>query len=169
MTSDRATTLAPVNTSKRPGWHDLIAGLSVGLVLIPQALAYAEIAQVPASFGLVAAALPPIAAAFFASSRYLQTGPVAITSLLVAGALGTLAAPFSPEYVKLAALLALVVGVIRVVLGVVRAGAISYLMSQPVLAGFTAAAGIIIAVSQLDTVLGVTAPRKACFHRRGGH
>lgn len=147
----------------RPGWSDVIAGVSVALVLIPQSLAYAEIAQVPPAFGLLAAAVPPIAAAFFASSRYLQTGPVAITSLLVAGALGTLAEPFSADYVKLAALLALVVGVVRISLGLVRAGAIAYLMSQPVLTGFTAAAGIIIAVSQLDTALGVSAPVSGLF------
>lgn len=163
MTRSGTTTLDPVNSTQRPGWHDLIAGVSVALVLIPQALAYAEIAQLPASFGLIAAALPPVAAAFFASSRYLQTGPVAITSLLVAGALGSLAIPFSSEYVKLAALLALVVGVVRIALGMLRAGAIAYLMSQPVLAGFTGAAGIIIAVSQLDTALGVVTPREGIF------
>ncbi len=142
---------------------DVVAAVSVALVLIPQSLAYAEIAQVPPAYGLLAAAIPPVAAAFFVSSRYLQTGPVAITSLLVAGSLSGLAEPFTAEYIRLAALLALVVGVVRLGLGLLRAGAIAYLMSQPVLAGFTTAAGIIIAASQLDTALGVSAPVEGIF------
>ncbi|MBT8202175.1 MAG: STAS domain-containing protein [Acidimicrobiia bacterium] len=136
---------------------DLIAGLSVALVLIPQSLAYAELAGLPAYFGLYAAALPPIAAAFFASSRYLQTGPGAVTALLTFGALSAFAAPFSQEWVELAALLALVVGVTRIMLGLVRGGVIAYFMSQPVLVGFTAAAAILIVSSQLPTAVGVTA------------
>ena len=97
--------------------RDIVAGVSVALILIPQSLAYAGIAGVPAYVGLFAAALPTIAAAIFASSPYLQTGPVAMTALLTFGALSTIATPFSPEYVALAALLALVVGVMRVVIG----------------------------------------------------
>jgi sulfate permease, SulP family len=91
--------------------------VSVALILIPQSLALAGIAGVPAYVGLFAAALPTIAAAFFASSPYLQTGPVATTALLTFGALSAMARPFSPEYVALAALLAFVVGVMRVVNG----------------------------------------------------
>ncbi|MEM1418734.1 MAG: SulP family inorganic anion transporter [Myxococcota bacterium] len=136
---------------------DLIAGVSVALVLIPQSMAYAELAGMPAHHGLYASALPPLLAAFFASSPYLQTGPVALTSLLTVGALGGLATLGSPEYVALAALLAVVVGVVRVALGVLRAGTISYLMSQPVLRGFTAAAALLILFSQLPSALGVEA------------
>jgi SulP family sulfate permease len=135
---------------------DVIAGLSVALVLIPQSLAYAELAGLPPYYGLYAAMLPPIAAALFASSRYLQTGPVAMTSLLTLGALAGLASAGSLEYVRLAALLALVVGVTRLILGLVRVGWIAYLLSHPVLVGFTAAAAILIAASQLPTALGVT-------------
>ena len=134
---------------------DLIAGISVAILLIPQALAYAEIAGVPPFYGLYAAALPPIAAALFASSRHLQTGPVAMTALLTFGALSILAEPGSDEYVELAVLLALIVGLIRLGLGLLRAGVVAYLMSQPVLVGFTSAAGILITASQLPTVLGV--------------
>ena len=136
---------------------DVIAGISVALVLIPQSLAYAELAGLPAYYGLYAAALPPLAAAFFASSRYLQTGPVAMTSLLTFGALSAFAAPFSEQWIKLAALLALVVGVSRVALGLVRGGVIAYFMSQAVLVGFTTAAAILIVSSQLPTALGVVA------------
>jgi len=139
---------APAGAASLPSAHrltkgDVIAGMSVALVLIPQSLAYAELAGLPAYYGLYAAALPPLAAAFFASSRYLQTGPVAMTALLTFGALSAFAQPFSQEWIELAALLALVVGGVRLALGLVRGGAIAYFMSQPVLVGFTTAAAIL--------------------------
>ncbi len=121
-------------------------------------MAYADLAGLPAHYGLYAAALPPIAAAFFASSPYLQTGPVALTSLLTLGALSTIAAPHSEAYVALAVLLALVVGVARIIVGLVKEGRISYLMSRPVLQGFTIAAALLIVASQLPGALGVSAP-----------
>lgn len=139
----------------RPSAGDLVAGLSVALILIPQALAYAELAGMPAHHGLYAAALPTIAAALFASSRYLQTGPGAMTGLLILGALMPLAARGGAEYVALAALLALVVGTVRVLIGLLKGGWVAYLMSQPVLMGFMTAAGILIIASQLPTALGV--------------
>ncbi len=112
----------------------------------------------PAYVGLFAAAIPPILAAFFASSPYLQTGPVAMTALLTFGVLAQFSAePASAEYLKLAALLAVMVGVIRLTLGLIGGGVIAYLMSQPVLAGFTSAAGILITISQLPKLLGVVA------------
>ena len=133
----------------------MIAGISVALVLIPQSLAYAEIAGVPPHVGLFASALPPLLAAPFASSPYLQTGPVALTSLLTFGALSGLEATGTAEYVQLAALLALVVGVTRLVLGLMQMGAIAYLMSQPVLVGFTSAAAVLIISSQVPAMFGV--------------
>jgi len=144
--------------SRRPVPGDLVAGVSVALLAIPQSMAYAELAGLPAHHGLYAAALPPIAAACFASSRYLQTGPVALTSLLTLGALAPLAARGSTHYVELAALLALVVGVRRVGLGLLRAGVVAFLMSEPVLRGFTSAAAVLIVCSQLPSALGVEAP-----------
>jgi SulP family sulfate permease len=138
---------------------DAVAGLSVAVVLIPQSLAYAEIAGVPAYVGLYAAALPPLAAAFFASSPYLQTGPVAMTALLTFGALKGLGAePGTQEYVALAALLAIIVGVVRTLVGMARGGFLAYFMSQPVLIGFTSAAAILITSSQFPTAVGVAAP-----------
>ncbi len=134
---------------------DVVAGVSVALLLIPQSMAYAGLAGVPAVHGLYAAMLPPLAAAFFVSSPYLQTGPVAMTAVLSFGALSTLATPLSAEYVGLAALLALVVGVTRVLIGMARAGFVSYLMSQPVLTGFSSAAALLIISSQLPVALGV--------------
>ncbi len=142
----------------RPGVVDLLAGLSVAMVLVPQSMAYAELAGLPSHVGLFASALPPIVAAFFASSPYLQTGPVALTSLLTLGALSGMADAGTPEYVELAALLALVVGVTRLLLGVLRLGAVTYLMRDPVVTGFTSAAALLILASQLPKALGVAAP-----------
>lgn len=130
----------------------------MALVLIPQAMAYADLAGLPAHIGLYAAALPPIAAAFFASSPYLQTGPVALTALLTLGALSPLAPAGSAGYVGLAAFLALVVGVVRIAVGLIREGRISYLMSRPVLLGFTVAAAILVIATQLPGALGVAPP-----------
>jgi SulP family sulfate permease len=138
--------------------RDLIAGISVAFVLAPQSMAYAELAGLPAHVGLYAAAFPPIAAALFASSPYLQTGPVALTSLLTLGALSTLAAPGSQLYLALAPLLALVVGVGRIIVGMLREGRVSYLMSRPVLQGFTVAAALLVIATQLPGALGVAPP-----------
>jgi len=149
---------APSPPPTRLAGADLIAGLSVALVLIPQSMAYAELAGLPSHLGLFASALPPIFAAFAASSPYLQTGPVALTSLLTFGALAEIAEPGSVDYVELAALLALVVGVTRLVLGALRMGSVVYLMSEPVLVGFTSSAAILIISSQLPKALGVDAP-----------
>lgn len=146
---------------------DLLAGLSVAMVLIPQSMAYAELAGLPPHLGLFASALPPILAAFFASSPYLQTGPVALTSLLTLGALTGLADTGTPEYIGLAALLALVVGITRLLLGLLRLGTISYLLRDPVVTGFTSAAALLILASQLPKALGVVAPSGDVLWRAG--
>ena len=144
--------------SRQLSVRDIVAGVSVALVLIPQSMAYAELAGLPGTHGLYAAAVAPIAAALFASSPYLQTGPVALTSLLTLGALLPMAAPATAQYVGLAAVLAVVVGVVRVVIGWAKAGWVSYLMSRPMLEGFTTGAAIIIILSQLPGALGVLPP-----------
>ena len=138
----------------RPTGRDAAAGLSVALVLVPQSLAYAVLAGMPPATGLTVGAVATIAAAPFVSSPWLQTGPVAITALLTFGGLAGLAQTGSQDYVALAALLALLVGLVRLVIGVARAGVLAYLMSQPVLAGFTPAAALVIAIGQLPTMLG---------------
>lgn len=144
----------------RPPWlntvmPDVIAGISVAFVLIPQSLAYARIAGLPPEHGLYAAALAPIAASMLQSSPYLQTGPTAGTSLLVLGTLSVLAPIGGPEYIALAALMAVLVGVWRVLLGLIKGGPLAYLMSQPVLEGFSIASSALIAASQLPAVLGM--------------
>lgn len=138
-----------------PSGRDAIAGISVSLVLIPQAVAYAELAGLPPIHGLYASILPLLAAAYFASSPWLQTGPVAMTSILVLGALSALAVPGSDNYIALAALLALCVGIARIAIGLARAGFVVYLMSQPVLNGFTSAAALLIISTQLPALLGI--------------
>ncbi len=133
---------------------DVFAGTSVALVLVPQSLAYAQLAGLPPSHGLYAAAVAPLAAAAFSSSPYLQPGPTAVTSLLTFGALAPLAHVESRGYVSLALLLALMVGVMRVAIGLSRAGIVAYLMSHPVLAGFVPAVVLVLVASQLPVALG---------------
>ena len=134
-----------------------MAGLSVALLIIPQSMAYAELAGLPSVHGLYASALPLVAAGLFASCPYLQTGPVALTALLTHGALITIATPGSREYVGAAALLALIVGLTRLAIAIVRAGKVTYLMSQPVVRGFTSGAAILILLSQFPSTLGFSA------------
>ncbi len=139
-----------------PRRGDLIAGVTVAMVLVPQSIAYAALAGLPPEAGLYAAAAAPLLAAPVGSSPYLQTGPVALTSLLVLGALTPVAAAGSADYAALAALLALVVGAVRLLVGVTRTGVVAYLMSQPVVAAFTLAAAAMIVCSQVPAALGVS-------------
>ncbi|MEK7207136.1 MAG: SulP family inorganic anion transporter [Pseudomonadota bacterium] len=138
---------------------DLIAGITVALVLIPQSMAYAQLAGLPAYYGLYAAFLPPMVAALFGSSRQLATGPVAVVSLLTAAALEPIAASGSQGYVAYAISLSLIVGLFQLGLGLLRLGVVVNFLSHPVIVGFTNAAAIIIATSQLDKIFGVRAEK----------
>ncbi len=135
---------------------DLIAGITVALVLIPQSMAYAQLAGLPPYYGLYASFLPGMVAAIFGSSRQLATGPVAVVSLLTASALEPLAASGSEAYLTYAIILALFVGVFQLTLGLLRLGVLVNFLSHPVVVGFTNAAAIIIATSQLSKIFGVT-------------
>ena len=134
---------------------DILAGLTVALVLIPQSLAYAELAGLPPYYGLYAAFLPPLVASLFGSSRQLATGPVAVVSLLTATALEPLATAGSQQYIAYAILLALLVGIFQFSLGVLKLGLVVNFISHPVVNGFTNAAALIIASSQLPRLFGV--------------
>ncbi len=134
---------------------DLISGITVALVLIPQSMAYAQLAGLPPYYGLYASFLPPMVAALFGSSRQLATGPVAVVSLMTAASLEPLATAGSPGYIAYAILLALTVGVFQFTLGVLRLGLVVNFLSHPVVNGFTNAAAIIIASSQLSKLFGV--------------
>jgi len=134
---------------------DFISGLTVALVLIPQSMAYAQLAGLPPYYGLYASFLPPMVAALFGSSRQLATGPVAVVSLMTAASLEPLATAGSPGYIAYAILLALTVGTLQFALGVLKLGLVVNFLSHPVVNGFTNAAAIIIASSQLSKMFGV--------------
>ena len=134
---------------------DLLSGLTVALVLIPQSMAYAELAGLPPYYGLYASFLPPMVAALFGSSRQLATGPVAVVSLLTATTLEPLATAGSSQYIAYAILLALLVGVFQFSLGVLKLGLVVNFISHPVVNGFTNAAALIIATSQLPKLFGI--------------
>lgn len=142
---------------------DVVAGITVALVLVPQSMAYAQLAGLPPHYGLYTAFLPVLIAGLWGSSGQLATGPVAVVSLLVAAALTPLAAQGSAHYVELAIALAFLVGCIQLVLGALRLGFVVNFLSHPVIAGFTSAAAIIIALSQLHKLLGVPMPRSEVF------
>lgn len=144
---------------------DALAGLTVGLILVPQSMAYAQLAGMPAYYGLYAAFLPAIVAAMWGSSSQLSTGPVALVSLLTAAALAPLAVPGSERFIALAILLAFLSGLIKIALGAFRLGEVVNFVSHPVMVGFTNAAAIIIALTQLNKLIGVPLPRSEHFAR----
>ena len=135
--------------------RDLLAGLTVAVVLVPQSMAYAMLAGLPPVIGLYASALAPAIAALWGSSPQLQTGPVAIVSLLVFTSLTPLAEPESEKFVQLAALLALLVGIFQLALGVLKLGFVMNFVSHAVVIGFSNAAAIIIASTQVPHLLGI--------------
>ncbi|MEW6667020.1 MAG: SulP family inorganic anion transporter [Thermodesulfobacteriota bacterium] len=134
---------------------DALSGLTVALVLVPQSMAYADLAGLPAYYGLYASLVPPMVAALFGSSRQLATGPVAVVSLMTSSSLAPLAMAGTEGYISYAILLALMVGVFQFALAVLRLGVVVNFLSHPVVNGFTNAAALIIATSQLSKMFGV--------------
>lgn len=134
---------------------DLIAGITVGIVLIPQGIAYALIAGLPPIYGLYCALVPQILYAIFGSSRQVAIGPVAMDSLIVATGVSTLALAGSESYISIAILLALLVGVIQFLLGIFSLGFIVNFLSKPVITGFTSAVALIIGLNQFRNLFGV--------------
>ncbi|MGB3798948.1 MAG: sulfate permease [Lewinella sp.] len=145
--------------------HDLTAGLTVGVMLIPQGMAYALLAGLPPIYGLYAATLPLLIYAVLGTSRQLAVGPVAMDSLLTATGVGALAVVGTENYLYLAVLLALLVGTIQLLAGVMRLGFLVDLLSRPIISGFTSAAALIIGLSQLQHLLGVDLGRSAYVHQ----
>ncbi len=137
--------------------NDGIAAVIVTIMLIPQSLAYALLAGLPPQVGLYASILPLVAYAIFGTSRAMAVGPVAVISLMTAVAAGKIAAQGSPEYIAVALLLALISGIMLFVMGLFRLGFIANFLSHPVISGFITASGILIAVSQLKHIFGVSA------------
>ena len=144
---------------------DLTAGITVAMVLIPQSMAYAALAGLPVVYGLYAAFLPVMVASMWGASRFLHTGPVALLSLMSAAAIEPLATRGSEEFIQLSLTLALMVGVMRLALGVFRMGVLINLASHPVINGFTNAAALIIGLSLLNSFINVPMPRSYLFLR----
>ena len=143
---------------------DFIAGVTVAVLLIPQGMAYALIAGLPPIYGLYAALTPQIIYAFLGTSRQLAVGPVAMDSLLVAAGLGALSIVDSNQYIQMAILLALTIGAIQFLLGLLKMGFIVNFLSKPVISGFTSAAAIIICINQLKHILGISISQSNKIH-----
>ena len=136
----------------------LAAGLTVGAMLVPQAMAYALLAGLPPEVGLYAATVPVVVYALFGTSRQLAVGPVAIVSLLTATALGSLVEEGSAGYLHAAALLALMVGIVHIVLGVGRLGYLVNFLSHSVLVGFTSTSRALATTCSARCVEGPSIP-----------
>ena len=144
---------------------DFTAGVTVGIMLIPQGMAYAMIAGLPPVYGLYAAIFPQLVYALMGSSQQLAVGPVAMDSLLVATALNTMAIVNSDHYISLAIFLALFMGLIQIFLGLLKFGFLVNFLSKPVISGFTSAAAIIIGLSQLNHILGISLTSHNLIHQ----
>jgi SulP family sulfate permease len=136
---------------------DLVAALIVTVMLIPQSLAYALLAGLPPEVGLYASVAPLILYAIFGTSRVLAVGPVAVVSLMTAAAIGEHAAIGTPAYWAFAITLAFISGVILLLMGLLRLGFLAHFLSHPVISGFISASGLLIAASQIKTLMGVSA------------
>lgn len=143
----------------------MVAGLTVGVILIPQGMAYAMIAGLPPVYGLYASVFPVLVYLFLGTSRQLAIGPVAMDSLLVAAGLGTLAITGIENYIALAIFLAFLVGVIQLLFGLLRMGFLVNFLSRPVISGFTSGAAVIIIFSQLKHLLGADIEKSNMFHQ----
>ncbi|MCE2497174.1 MAG: solute carrier family 26 protein [Flavobacteriales bacterium] len=143
---------------------DLSAGLTVGVMLIPQGMAYSMLAGLPPIYGLYASTVPLILYAIFGTSRQLAVGPVAMVALLISSGVGAIAPVGTDEFVGLAILLALMVGILQFSLGVFRLGFLVNFLSHPVISGFTSAAALIIGLNQLKHLLGIDIPRSNYIH-----
>lgn len=143
---------------------DISAGLTVGVMLIPQGMAYAYIAGLPPVYGLYSAIIPILIYAVFGTSRQLAVGPVAMVSLLTATAIGSIEGLSGSDYIAYAILLAFLVGAIQFLLGVFRLGFVVNFLSHPVISGFTSAVALIIGVGQLKNLLGIDIERTHHIH-----
>lgn len=141
--------------------NDLVAAAIVTIMLIPQSLAYAMLAGLPPEIGLYASILPIVAYALFGTSRALAVGPVAVISLMTLTAASSIAPPGSAEFIAAALVLAFLSGAMLIVMGVLRLGFLANLLSHPVVSGFITASGLIIATSQLKSILGIKASGEA--------
>lgn len=148
------------NYSKSKLQHDLVAGTTVGVMLVPQGMAYAYLAGLPPIYGLYAGLVPLIVYALLGSSRHLSVGPVAVSALLVFAGINQLAVPMTDEFVELAIFTGMLIGITLILMSVLRLGMLVNFISHPVISGFTSAAAVIVAISQLNDVFGIEMPRQ---------
>jgi sulfate permease, SulP family len=144
---------------------DLLAGVIVTIMVIPQSLAYAILAGLPAVVGLYASLLPLLAYTLLGTSRTLAVGPVAIIALMTGAALSGVATPGTPAYLEAALMLSLLSGLMLVAMGLARMGFLANFLSHPVIAGFLSASGILIAASQAGHLLGIETTNSALLPR----
>ncbi|KAL1201316.1 Sulfate transporter 4.1 [Cardamine amara subsp. amara] len=140
---------------------DLMAGITVGIMLVPQAMSYAKLAGLPPIYGLYSSFVPIFVYAIFGSSRQLAIGPVALVSLLVSNALGGIADSNEELHIELAILLALLVGILECIMGLLRLGWLIRFISHSVISGFTSASAIVIGLSQVKYFLGYSIARSS--------
>ena len=152
------------NYKKSDFTSDLVAGLTVGIILIPQGMAYAMIAGLPPVYGMYASIVPVLIYMFLGTSKNLAVGPVAMDSLLVAAGLGALTISSVENYIVLAIFLGFLAGAFQLLLGLFRMGYLVNFLSKPVLSGFTSAAALIIIFSQIKHLIGVDIERSNRFH-----
>jgi SulP family sulfate permease len=141
--------------------RDLPAGLVGAIMVLPQGVAFATLAGMPPEYGLYGAMLPAIVGALWGSSWHLVSGPTNATSLMVFATVGALAVPFTPSYVAIVLTLNLMVGLMKLGLGIARLGSLVNFISTAVVIGFTAGAGLLIIGAQLRNFFGISVPQEA--------
>ncbi|TMH68256.1 MAG: SulP family inorganic anion transporter, partial [Betaproteobacteria bacterium] len=142
---------------------DLLAGIVSALIVLPQGVAFATLAGMPPEYGLYGAMLPAIVGALWGSSWHLVSGPTNATSLMVFATVSALAVPFTPAYVQLVLTLCLMIGLIKLALGIARLGALVNFISTTVVVGFTAGAGLLIIAAQVRNFFGLNVPQSSSF------
>lgn len=147
------------NYTYEDGRSDLMAGITVAVMLVPQGMAYAMLAGMPPIYGLYGGLIPLFLYAILGTSRQMSVGPVAISSLLIVAGISQIAQPMTEQYISLVLLAGLMIGIAQFSLGLLRIGFVVKIISHAVIIGFTAAAAIIIAISQLKDLLGIEIPR----------
>jgi SulP family sulfate permease len=155
--------------NRQTAWADLMAGITGAIVVLPQGVAFATIAGMPPEYGLYAGMIPAITAALFGSSWHLVSGPTTAASIVLFSSLSILAQPGTAEYVQLALTLAFMVGLLQLVMGLFKLGAVVNFVSHSVVIGFTAGAGALIAATQIKNFFGMPMPRGLSFVETLGH
>ncbi|MEO2050939.1 MAG: solute carrier family 26 protein [Allomuricauda sp.] len=147
------------NYNRTTLYGDFIAGITLGIMLVPQGMAYAMIAGMPPIYGLYASLVPPIIYAIMGTSRQLAVGPVAMDSLLIAAGIGAMNFTTTEDYIAAVIFLTMLIGMVQLLFGIIKMGSFVNFLSKPVINGFTSAAAILIGLGQLKHILGIALPQ----------